>query len=190
MMEFFNYVMVLASVIVGLAVTHLLQGVAKMIQHPDRKQLYWVHLAWVALMFLNVLFVWWWEFQLAGVRHWTFELYVFVLSFSVVLYLICAVLMPSELGNYADYRAYYFSRRRWLFGLLLLFSIMDFIDSATKGWAHLAALGWPYYAVVATRSALLVGAMKTRNANYHIVVVLVFIAELLFLVFRSFHTMQ
>jgi len=107
-----------------------------------------------------------------------------------VLYLICAVLMPSELGNYADYRAYYFSRRRWLFGLLLLFSIMDFIDSATKGWAHLAALGWPYYAVVATRSALLVGAMKTRNANYHIVVVLVFIAELLFLVFRSFHTMQ
>ena len=94
-MEFFNYVMVLASVIVGLAVTHLLQGVAKMIQHPDRKQLYWVHLAWVALMFLNVLFVWWWEFQLAGVRHWTFELYVFVLSFSVVLYLICAVLMPS-----------------------------------------------------------------------------------------------
>ena len=43
-MEFFNYVMVLASVIVGLAVTHLLQGVAKMIQHPDRKQLYWVHL--------------------------------------------------------------------------------------------------------------------------------------------------
>ena len=29
-MEFFNYVMVLASVIVGLAVTHLLQGVAKM----------------------------------------------------------------------------------------------------------------------------------------------------------------
>ena len=67
-MEFFNYVMVLASVIVGLAVTHLLQGVAKMIQHPDRKQLYWVHLAWVALMFLNVLFVWWWEFQLAGVR--------------------------------------------------------------------------------------------------------------------------
>ena len=189
-MEFFNYVMVLASVIVGLAVTHLLQGVAKMVQHPDGKRLYWVHLAWVALMFLNVLFVWWWEFQLADVRHWTFELYLFVLSFAVVLYLICAVLMPSELGSYADYRAYYYSRRRWLFGLVLLFSIMDFIDSATKGRAHLASLGWPYYLVVATRSALLVGAMKTRNERYHSIVVLLFIAELLFLAFRSFHTMQ
>jgi hypothetical protein len=189
-MEFFNYVMVLASVIVGLAVTHLLQGVAKLIQHPDRQKLYWVHLLWVALMFLNALFLWWWEFELSGMKHWTFELYLFVLSFSVVLYLICAVLMPSELGDYASYRAYYFSRRRWLFGLLLLFSFMDLADSAIKGPAHLSELGWPYYAVVGTRSALLLMAMKTRNSKFHAFVVLLFIAQLVALAFRSFHTMQ
>jgi hypothetical protein len=188
--EFFNYVMVLASVIVGLAVTHLLQGVARLIQHPARRKLYWVHLLWVALMFLNALFLWWWEYQLSTTRHWTFELYVFVISFSVVLYLICAVLMPSELRDYADYRAYYYSRRRWLFGLLLLFSLMDLADSAIKGPAHLAWLGWPYFAVVATRSALLLIAMKTRNARFHAFVVLLFIAQLVVLAFRSFHTMQ
>lgn len=189
-MEFFNYAMVLASVIIGLAVTHLLQGVAKLIQHPDRAKLYWVHLLWVALMFLNALFLWWWEYQLSSVRHWTFELYVFVLSFSVVLYLICAVLMPSDLGAYASYRAYYYSRRRWLFGLVLLFSLMDFADSAIKGAAHLASLGWPYFTAFATRSVLLLGAIKTRNSRYHAFVVLLFIAQLIVLAFRSFHTMQ
>ncbi|MGN6057744.1 MAG: hypothetical protein ACTHOI_04085 [Sphingomicrobium sp.] len=189
-MEFFNYVMVLASVIVGLAVTHLLQGVAKLIQHPDAKKLYWVHLLWVALMFLNALFLWWWEYQLSSTKHWTFELYVFVISFSVVLYLICAVLMPSDLGDYASYRAYYYSRRRWLFGLLLLFSLMDLADSAIKGPAHLAELGWPYYAVVGTRSALLLAAMKTRNSKFHAFVALLFIIQLFVLAFRSFHTMQ
>ena len=189
-MEFFNYVMVLASVIIGLAVTHLLQGVAKLIQHPERQNLYWIHLLWVALMFLNTLFLWWWEYQLANIHHWTFELYVFVLSFAVVLYLICAVLMPNELGSYHSWRAYYFSRRRWLFGLLLLFSLMDVADSAFKGPAHLASLGWPYFTVVATRSVLLLGAMKTRNAKYHACVVTLFIAQLVVLAFRSFHTMQ
>ena len=189
-MEFFNYVMVLASVIIGLAVTHLLQGIAKLIQHPERGKLYWVHLLWVALMFLNALFLWWWEYQLSSMHHWTFELYVFVLSFAVVLYLICAVLMPTELGNYATYRAYYFSRRRWLFGLVLLFSLMDFADSAFKGPEHLASLGWPYFAVVATRSVLLIGAIRTRNAKYHAFVVLLFIAQLIVLALRSFHTMQ
>lgn len=75
-MEFFNYTMVLMSVIVGLAVAHLLQGVAKMIEAPERHKLYWVHLLWIVLMFHNALFWWWWEFGLSQVRHWTFELSV------------------------------------------------------------------------------------------------------------------
>ena len=35
-------------------------------------------------MFLNVLFLWCWEYQLSHKQHWTFELYVFILSFAVV----------------------------------------------------------------------------------------------------------
>lgn len=189
-MEFFNYVMVLASVIIGLAVTHLLQGVAHMIQHPDKQKLYWVHLLWVALMFLNALLLWWWEFQLSTAKHWTFELYAFVIGFAVVLYMICAVLMPTDLGHYGSYRAYYFSRRRWLFSLVLLFGIMDFVDSAVKGRAHLASLGWPYFLFVASRPILLIGAMKTRNPKYHAAVAIIFIGQLLTMAFRSFHTMQ
>src|SRR5690348_5192176 len=101
-MEFFSYVMVLASVIIGLAVTHLLQGVAKLIQHPDKQKLYWVHLLWIATMFLNALVLWWWEFSLSTAQRWTFELYLFVMGFSVMLYMICAVLVPSDLGHYGS----------------------------------------------------------------------------------------
>jgi len=38
-MEFFNYAMVLTWVIIGLAVTHLLNGVARLIQHIDPRKL-------------------------------------------------------------------------------------------------------------------------------------------------------
>jgi hypothetical protein len=189
-MEFFNYVMVLASVIVGLAVAHLLQGVAKLVQHPDRSKLYWVHLLWIVLTFFNALFWWWWEFALSHTPHWTFEIYIFVLCFAVVLYLICAVLVPSELGQYADYRAYFYSRRRWLFGLLLAFSLLDFVDTAIKGRAHLLSLGWPYFTIFTVRSALLMIAIKTRNERFHAFIVLLFIAQLATLAFGSFHTMQ
>ena len=43
-MEMFNYVMVLASVIIGLGIAHLLQGVGGIVQHPGREKIYWVHL--------------------------------------------------------------------------------------------------------------------------------------------------
>lgn len=189
-MEFFSYVMVLASVIVGLAVAHLLQGVARMVQEGERAKLYWVHLLWIVLMFHNALFWWWWEFSLWQMTSWTFELYLFVLYFAVLLYVICAVLVPSSLGHYHDYRAYYYSRRRWLFGLLVAFSLFDLLDSALKGPAHLAALGWPYYASVAVRTLLLLGAIKIRSEKYHGTVVILFIANLVMLAFLNFHTMQ
>src|SRR5689334_2472800 len=189
-MEFFNYVMVLASVIVGLAVAHLLQGVARMVQEPERKKLYWVHLLWIVLMFHNALFWWWWEFGLSRLEQWTFELYLFVLYFAVLLYLICAILVPSGLGGYADYRAYYFARRRWLFGLLLTFSLLDFADSALKGWAHLQGLGWPYFASVAVRSVLMLVAFKSRSEKVHGVIVILFLLNLALLAFLNFHTMR
>ena len=38
----FEYVAVLTSIVIGLGITHLLQGVARVIQHPGRERLYWV----------------------------------------------------------------------------------------------------------------------------------------------------
>lgn len=44
----FEYVIVLTGVVIGLALTHLMQGVAKIIEHPGRVRIWWVHLGWVA----------------------------------------------------------------------------------------------------------------------------------------------
>ena len=71
-MEMFNYVMVLASVIIGLGITHLLQGVGRIVQHPGREKTYWVHLLWVAAIFLRAIFWWWFEFRLSKIAEWTF----------------------------------------------------------------------------------------------------------------------
>ena len=50
-MDIFEYVAVLTSIIIGLGITHLLRGVAGLIQHPDQHRIYWVHLIWVPLRF-------------------------------------------------------------------------------------------------------------------------------------------
>lgn len=42
-MHAFDYVMALAAVIVGLARTHMLVGVTRMVEGSGRSQLYWVH---------------------------------------------------------------------------------------------------------------------------------------------------
>jgi hypothetical protein len=75
-MEMFEYVVAITSIIIGLAIAHLLQGLAQIIQHPGRRPVYWVHLVWVAYLFLNAVFWWWWEYRYRAVEIWTFQLYI------------------------------------------------------------------------------------------------------------------
>lgn len=140
-MHMFEYVIVLISIVIGLALTHLMQGIAGLIQHPKRARIWWVHLAWVAYMFISIVFWWWWEFQLQNIETWTFSIYLFVVFYAFYLYLICAMLFPRDLEGYDGYRDYFLARRGWFFGLLIGWSVIDTIDTWIKGPEYFASLG-------------------------------------------------
>jgi hypothetical protein len=163
----FNYVMVLASVIIGLGIAHLLQGVGGIVQHPGREKTYWVHLLWVAAIFLRAIFWWWFEFRLSEITEWTFALYLFVLAYAVLIYLWCALLFPRDLAGYEGFKDYYFSRRGWFFGLLVVGQAVDLADTLLKGMVHFRSLGPSYPIAIAIVSLLMLIAMRTRSERYH-----------------------
>jgi len=140
-MQMFEYVIVLISIVIGLAVTHLMQGIAGLIQNPKRVRIWWVHLVWVAYMILSIVFWWWWEFNLQHIRVWTFPIYLFVILYAFYLYLISAVLFPSRLEGFEGYKDYFLARRRWFFGLLIGWSGIDIIDTWMKGADYFASVG-------------------------------------------------
>jgi hypothetical protein len=140
-MQMFEYVIILISIVIGLALTHLMQGLAGLIQNPRRERIWWVHLIWVAYMFLSIVFWWWWEFQLRHIKTWSFGIYLFVVFYAFYLYLICAVLFPRDLDGYEGYREYFLARRGWFFGLLIGWSVIDTIDTWIKGPEYVASLG-------------------------------------------------
>lgn len=187
-MEMFNYVMVLASVIIGLGIAHLLQGVGGIVQHPGREKIYWVHLLWVAAIFLRAIFWWWFEFDLSTTAEWTFALYLYVLGYAVMIYLSCALLFPRDLAGYDGFKDYFYSRRGWFFGLLLAGQAVDVADTLLKGTAHFRSLGPAYPIVIGSFSVLFLIAMLTRNARYHGALAIFAIAELVVFPWVMFYT--
>jgi len=187
-MELFEYIAVFTSIVAGLGVTHLLQGVARLIQHPGRKQLYWVHLVWVVYTFYTIIFWWWWEFRFVQVEVWTFPLYLFVISFALVLYLLCVLLFPSELGEYAGFKGYFYSRRRWFFGLLTLFFLFDFLDTWLKGSDYFFSLGTEYMVSSIAQPTGCVIGMFSKNERYHSVFAVLSLAYQLSWALRFYQT--
>ena len=168
-MEISEYVAVLTSIIIGLGIAHLLHGVARLIQHPETERVYWVHLCWVAYVFLTLVFWWWWEFSLGSIEGWTFQLYIFIVFYAVVMFLLASIMFPDVLEGYDGYRDYFYSRRAWIFGLLALARMTDVADSLVKGVDYWLALGVEYHATSVLQPAMCIVAMFTSNARFHAV---------------------
>jgi hypothetical protein len=118
-MDLYLHVRVIFGMVVGLAVAHLLRVSALIVQHPKRYKVYWVHSLWVLFLFLYVIHYWWWEFNLELVQRWTFLLYLFVALYAVLLYLLCVLILPEQIGEYHDgFREYFYARGQWFFAAL------------------------------------------------------------------------
>ncbi len=102
-MEVFEHIKVVIGIILGLGLTHLIMGSVRFIQHPGRKKLYSVHLLWVFYIFLLLIHFWWWEFNLKSLVQWHFRDYFFVICYTLIFFMICALLYPEDLRDYDGY---------------------------------------------------------------------------------------
>lgn len=161
------HVRILLGMIVGLGLTHLLRHLARIVERPKVRRVYWVHLVWALFMFVYLLHFWWWEFTLSHQASWNFNLYLFVTVYALLLYLLCALIFPDSVDDYQDYRDYFYSRGHWFFGLLAVMFAVDLVDTAIKGAAYFHHLGPEYLVRNGGYVVASLVAMKTRNRHYH-----------------------
>ncbi|MEQ1954576.1 hypothetical protein [Mesorhizobium sp. CN2-181] len=163
----FTHIRIVMGMVVGLGVTRLLSGVARIIQHPGQYKLYAVHLAWVASLLLMLVHFWWWQFGLYQIPLWTFGIYLFIIGYAVILFLLCALLFPDSMHDYKGYEDYFLSKRAWFFGLLAVTYLLDVIDTLLKGEQHFAQFGNEYLIRTPLFVILCLTAIVTANKTFH-----------------------
>lgn len=165
--QLFVHVRVLIGMIVGLGLTHLLRNFADLMERPGRRRIYWVHLVWALFVFLYMLHFWWWEFRLSQVRPWSFNVYVFISAYALLLYLLCAFTFSSSAEQYPSYRDYFYSRRHWFFGVLALVYLVDLWDTWIKGAEYFRSFGSEYPIRNLSHAALCLVAVFVRHPAFH-----------------------
>ena len=166
-MSAFEYAMVLISIIVGLAITHILAGLGSAVHRlrgagpPIHLEI--TYLTWVAFVFTWLVSFWWWEFKWNELApEFGIGLYLFLVLYAVSLFLMAVILVPHRLSGVADSWEYFLSIRPWFYGGLLLVNAIDLADSFMKG------VEWGYRLTrltlwVATTAAGVIGLTTTRR---------------------------
>lgn len=185
----FLHVRVLLGMVVGLGLTHLIRHFARIIDRPVRQRAYWVHLLWAISMFVYLLHFWWWEFRLANTVHWTFMLYLYVAMYALLLYLLCAIIFPDSLEGYADFEDYFYSRRKWFFGLLGLAYVVDLGDTWIKGHHYFESFGPELELRSLVYVVLCLVAIATPNRRFHAAFAIASLVYQLSWIVRQFETL-
>jgi len=130
--------MVLVSIIIGLGITHVLFGISGIVDRISRRkmemELSIAHAAWLGNCLVWMVMFWWWEYRFASrVSDWTIGLYLFLVIYSVTLFLMSAILVPRSWEGVISLKEYFLERRTWFYCLFLLTTILDVFDAYLKG---------------------------------------------------------
>jgi hypothetical protein len=108
----FEYISVLLSILIGLGVSQLLGGIARLVRDGRALAPAWWVMVTVATLLIASLQVWWASFTWRHVADWTFLSYVAFMVLPSLLYLLAYLILPSDLHLDGDALAESFIRKR------------------------------------------------------------------------------
>ena len=117
-MDEFSFLSVLISVILGLAVTEILQGFRGLLLSRTRIQIYWPVIGWAVLVLLVCFQHWWSMFRMRTHHDWTFQQFAIMVLQTTLIYMVAGLVFPDFLGEaIVDLKESFYAHRRWFFSL-------------------------------------------------------------------------
>ncbi len=94
-MSAFEFVAVLFSVIVGLAISHLLSAASELIEVHSRVKTYWINTVWFITVFIWDIFSWWGMWELNNLEYWDYPSFFLIVVNLSGIYLMTTLVLPQ-----------------------------------------------------------------------------------------------
>ena len=164
-MDAFSFLAVLLSIVLGLAMTQVLQGFRGLILTRATVRMYWPCVLWAVLLLVIDVQAWWAMFGLRDHTGWTFLAFAVVLLQTVLMYLIAGLVFPDIRDDRAvDLRAHYFDHARWFFSIAVASGVVSISKDLVLSGTWPAASNLASQLVFMSTCAV---AIFTRNEAYH-----------------------
>jgi len=165
-MSSFEFLSVLLSVVVGLGMANMLTGVGRLLHMRRSIRFSVAHLMWSLFVFVMMVVFWWTVvFGYRDWEDWNILLFVFILMYGMFLFLLSAILYPTEIPQSWDLFEHFIDMRRWFFGVYILWLLSEFTDSYLKD--HLGDFALPYALLVGSWCITVLWGWISTNRKIH-----------------------
>lgn len=119
-METIEFIAILVSIVVGLAMAEILQGFADSLRHRSSVRAYWPLFVFAAIVLTMSIWTVRWLWIAEDLGAWTWGELALALGPGLIIFVMARLTFPQELQGH-DLRAYYYEQSRVLWGLSALF---------------------------------------------------------------------
>ena len=166
-MDAFSYLSVLLSIIIGLAITQVLQGYRALLLSRRRVKLFFPPLAWSAYIILIAVQMWWSSFGLANRPEWSFFAFTIILLQTILFYMMAALVLPDiPADETIDLRAHYFRESGPFYGIFAATVAVSITKNVTLD-GGMNPIEWGFHAFFV--SVGLLAAVVRRPYLHHVV---------------------
>jgi hypothetical protein len=95
-LDLFEYILIMTSVIFAMAVAQILTGLSRLAQSTSRIRPYLAHSVWTLNLFVMIFANWWANGEFRAVS-WTLPMYIYMLVSPTLMFFICSLLFPDNL---------------------------------------------------------------------------------------------
>ena len=165
-MDTFEYLSVLISVLLGLAVTHIFAGLVEVIQKRTDISVYWLHIVWAGNIVLWITFFWWFFFAWDELPSWSMRMFYLFFGYAALLSVAAGVIFPIR-DSIGDYKEFFYAVSPWFFSFQFIAQCCDVAEVVMKSQTGLRAIP-PEYPIFI--GALLIGSsigIFTKNERFH-----------------------
>jgi len=128
-MKPFEFVLVIISVIVGLALTEFAIGLSHMIKNYQSAHFYWPHIVLMLCGLISCLNYWGTVYKLRKVETWTLTYIGLVFLSGLIFFLMAKVYFPDPEGFDLDYERYFNDHVGIIFTLMICFVISFILET-------------------------------------------------------------
>lgn len=164
-MDEYSYLSVLIAIILGLAITQILQGFRGLLHFRENVTFYWPSLVWAFLILTIAIQSWWASFGLRHYAGWTFLGFSVVLLENACIYLVAALVLPDFAEERrVDLKRSYFKQVPWFYGLFIAALVFSLLKDVVLSGSLPQGLNLGFQLFFIAGSALLI---LIRNETFH-----------------------
>ena len=164
-MNAFDYLTVLISLVLGLAIANVLSRLATVVTARERVDFYWPPVVWAVWLFFISVQHWWAEWSVRHTQTWSFGSFWLEVLVPVDLFLLSALVLPDRGENgKMDLGDWYFRNRRWFFAVMFFLPALSIAGELARSGRVSSALNLAFLLVFDV-VILAAYALKSRRAQ-------------------------